>query len=344
MPASLLDPSLSFDPFATAYGAAQPVSYQDFSSSLFDPLEDFNTDFTSDSAGSPASPLSPVLSTSSYGLPISDDWMTWDKIEASPESDSYLKSELFDGSILATIPSRNYSLSPAINPMQLSIPQLNNMPFGSSEQTNNNNQSALFQSPQVMMVSTATAPMTKLNSEAAPQEPSAQTTTKRASPRNLKRKSSSSGSDEDEESSSPPPPSRRRSTGTNQQHKATKESSQQTAPKKTAHNMIEKRYRTNLNDKIAQLRDSIPTLRVVAQRLENQQGFEEDGGEAADENDAGPTPKLNKATILSKATEYISQLERRNSCLETENNALRGRMEGLEMLLMSRGGSTGVWN
>jgi hypothetical protein len=27
-------------------------------------------------------------------------------------------------------------------------------------------------------------------------------------------------------------------------------------PKKTAHNMIEKRYRTNLNDKIAALRDS----------------------------------------------------------------------------------------
>ncbi|KAK3695638.1 helix-loop-helix DNA-binding domain-containing protein [Podospora appendiculata] len=336
MPASLLDPSLSFDSFATAFGAAQSTqSYQDFSSSLFDPLEDFNTDFTSDSAGSPPSPLSPVLSTSSYGLPISDDWMTWDKIETSPDTDSYLKSELFDGSILATIPPRNFSLSPAINPMELAIPQLSSMPF-SSEKTNN--QSALFQSPQVMMVTTG-APMTKLNSsnpEAAPQDTAP--ATKRASPRNLKRKSSSSGSDEDEESSSPPPPSHRRSTT---QQKG-KESTQQTAPKKTAHNMIEKRYRTNLNDKIAQLRDSIPTLRVVAQRLENQ-GFEEDG-EAVDENDAGPTPKLNKATILSKATEYISQLERRNSCLETENNALRGRMEGLEMLLMSRGGSTGVWN
>jgi hypothetical protein len=33
--------------------------------------------------------------------------------------------------------------------------------------------------------------------------------------------------------------------------------------KKTAHNMIEKRYRTNLNDKIAALRDSVPSLRAV---------------------------------------------------------------------------------
>lgn len=34
-------------------------------------------------------------------------------------------------------------------------------------------------------------------------------------------------------------------------------------PKKTAHNMIEKRYRTNLNDKIAALRDAVPSLRVA---------------------------------------------------------------------------------
>jgi Helix-loop-helix DNA-binding domain len=33
--------------------------------------------------------------------------------------------------------------------------------------------------------------------------------------------------------------------------------------KKTAHNTIEKRYRTNLNDKIATLRDSVPSLRAT---------------------------------------------------------------------------------
>jgi len=33
-------------------------------------------------------------------------------------------------------------------------------------------------------------------------------------------------------------------------------------PQKTAHHMVEKRYRTNLNQKIAALRDSVPSLRV----------------------------------------------------------------------------------
>lgn len=31
-------------------------------------------------------------------------------------------------------------------------------------------------------------------------------------------------------------------------------------PKKTTHNVIEKRYRTNLNDKFAELRDKVPSL------------------------------------------------------------------------------------
>jgi hypothetical protein len=37
--------------------------------------------------------------------------------------------------------------------------------------------------------------------------------------------------------------------------------------KKTAHNMIEKRYRTNLNDKIAALRQSVPSLRATEKSL-----------------------------------------------------------------------------
>ena len=51
--------------------------------------------------------------------------------------------------------------------------------------------------------------------------------------------------------------------------------------------------------------------------------------------------KLNKATILSKATEYIAHLERKNRSLAKENSALRNRVEGFEMLVMSsRGGHT----
>jgi len=58
--------------------------------------------------------------------------------------------------------------------------------------------------------------------------------------------------------------------------------------KKTAHNMIEKRYRTNLNDKIAALRDSVPSLRVVSKKGTK--------GEDGEEDLQGLTPahKLNK--------------------------------------------------
>lgn len=65
------------------------------------------------------------------------------------------------------------------------------------------------------------------------------------------------------------------------------------------------------------------------------------------EDDLGgltPAHKLNKATILSKATEYIAHLERKNRALAKENTSLRNRVEGFEMLVMSRTGQRSVWN
>ena len=63
--------------------------------------------------------------------------------------------------------------------------------------------------------------------------------------------------------------------------------------KKTAHNMIEKRYRTNLNDKIATLRDSVPSLRVMTKKNSR--------GEEVREDLQGLTPahKLNKVRFQS---------------------------------------------
>jgi hypothetical protein len=46
--------------------------------------------------------------------------------------------------------------------------------------------------------------------------------------------------------------------------------------KKTAHNMIEKRYRTNLNDKIAALRDVVPSLRVTNKNSKGEEVLQED--------------------------------------------------------------------
>lgn len=101
-------------------------------------------------------------------------------------------------------------------------------------------------------------------------------------------------------------------------------------PKKTAHNMIEKRYRTNLNDKIAALRDSVPSLRVMSRP----NGTEEDD-DPEDLEGLTPAHKLNKATVLSKATEYIRHLEKRNKRLMDEVATLKGRVESYEKMAIS---------
>ncbi|TVY91933.1 Sterol regulatory element-binding protein [Lachnellula willkommii] len=120
--------------------------------------------------------------------------------------------------------------------------------------------------------------------------------------------------DEDEDDDSPPADSGRRHPPI----------------KKTAHNMIEKRYRTNLNDKITALRDSVPSLRVMSKRNSR--------GEEVEEDLQGLTPahKLNKATVLSKATEYIAHLEKRNRYLTKENSSLKARVDAFEILVMAR--------
>lgn len=94
-------------------------------------------------------------------------------------------------------------------------------------------------------------------------------------------------------------------------------------PKKRAHNVIEKRYRANLNEKIAELRDSVPSLRATKKAG----GDSNDDGE---EDGTSSTNKLNKASILSKATEYIKHLEIRNKRLDDENTALKNRLRQVD--------------
>lgn len=120
-----------------------------------------------------------------------------------------------------------------------------------------------------------------------------------------KRKSSAEADEEDEEGSDKHPP-----------------------VKKTAHNMIEKRYRTNLNDKISALRDSVPSLRVMSKGSGNHSGEEDLQG-------LTPAHKLNKATVLSKATEYIKHLEKRNARLSEDNAAMKARLSAFEKLFMA---------
>lgn len=221
----------------------------------------------------------------------------------------------------------------------------------------------LFQSPQMNLAmpqrqqssAPALAPNTGLPT---PPEPTQASQQRRYPARaNLKRKSSSdddaSSPSSPRSSCSPPPPQRRHTApSTKEESPSTTVSKPALGPKKTAHNMIEKRYRTNLNDKIAALRDSVPALRVMVHRLEHADDEVNNSTNIMDEikaeagldieDDLGgvtPAHKLNKATILSKATEYIAHLERKNRSLAKENSSLRNRVEGFEMLVMSsRGG------
>ncbi|SMR44298.1 unnamed protein product [Zymoseptoria tritici ST99CH_3D1] len=98
--------------------------------------------------------------------------------------------------------------------------------------------------------------------------------------------------------------------------------------KKTSHNVIEKRYRNNLNDKIVELRNSVPSLRAV-KRAKNGGNKEELGG-------LTPAHKLNKATVMAKATEYIRHLEARNKAMSDEMAALKAQLSRVEAAMGSR--------
>jgi len=51
---------------------------------------------------------------------------------------------------------------------------------------------------------------------------------------------------------------------------------------------------------------------------------------------------IRKATILSKATEYIAHLEKRNAYLSKECQSLKDRVDAFEILFMSQSGSGGT--
>lgn len=107
------------------------------------------------------------------------------------------------------------------------------------------------------------------------------------------------------------------------------------AAKKRPHNIIEKRYRANLNEKIAELRDSVPSLRST-KKAKTKDGS---GAESEDDDLDGLTPsnKLNKASILTKAVEYIRHLEFRTKRLEDENTSLKQRLETLDKVIAQGG-------
>jgi len=121
---------------------------------------------------------------------------------------------------------------------------------------------------------------------------------------------------------------------TKQTRKSQSEKSQAKSPihkTQKAHNLIEKRYRNNLNEKINALRDCIPTLRSVKKESDQDEDMEDD--------DAGDSkPKCNKGVILGKAISYIAELEKQVEKLTKENTRLQFVIEGsLDSYLYANG-------
>lgn len=97
-------------------------------------------------------------------------------------------------------------------------------------------------------------------------------------------------------------------------------------PAKRGHNVVEKRYRTNLNDKLERLRDRIPSLCANGPVGAAAGGGEE--GRKCNQN------RPNKANILEKAVEYIQQLENGLKQTSDENARLRVRLRALEKIVL----------
>ena len=79
-----------------------------------------------------------------------------------------------------------------------------------------------------------------------------------------------------------------------------------------SHRLVEKRYRSNLNEKFAEIRQRLPSL-------------QDSYSSTAKDQDSVIAPKHNKATVLAKAIEYIDLLEKQNASLEDANKCLRSR-------------------
>ncbi|KAI8065300.1 helix-loop-helix DNA-binding domain-containing protein [Gongronella butleri] len=121
--------------------------------------------------------------------------------------------------------------------------------------------------------------------------------------------------------------------------------------KKVAHNAIERRYRNNINDRIKELQRAVPALNRAAllmdqqdeqpsnkKRTKKQQEqddamddeFDDDNAVEMPEEDGVTLPKkLNKASILQKATEYIHHLKSTQHHLEQENALLQCMLKTL---------------
>ncbi|CAO3586247.1 unnamed protein product [Absidia cylindrospora] len=104
--------------------------------------------------------------------------------------------------------------------------------------------------------------------------------------------------------------------------------------KKVAHNAIERRYRNNINDRIRELQQVVPALcrdddQDNNSKNSNHSAEDDDMDELEEEDGVPVAKKLNKATILQKATEYIHHLKYSQQLLNQENEMLQHMVQAL---------------
>jgi hypothetical protein len=104
--------------------------------------------------------------------------------------------------------------------------------------------------------------------------------------------------------------------------------------KKRGHNAIEKRYRTNLNEKINCLRLGVPSLCKTSSK-ESKSGDKEEESDGEGGDSRTEQQKFGKAAILARALEYIKHLENTTHRLGGEVGALKTRVAAFEKLAMS---------
>lgn len=105
--------------------------------------------------------------------------------------------------------------------------------------------------------------------------------------------------------------------------------------RKNGHNAIEKRYRTNLNDKIKCLRLGIPALnRPSGLDSNSNEEYEDSNREGV--NLKTTQQRYGKADILTRALEYIKHLETNTQRLGGEVDVLITRVGAFEKLAMGR--------
>ncbi|KAG4414296.1 hypothetical protein IFR04_012542, partial [Cadophora malorum] len=97
--------------------------------------------------------------------------------------------------------------------------------------------------------------------------------------------------------------------------------------RKRGHNAIEKKYRTNLNEKIESLREGVPSWGVNTNTSKEDSDVED--GKAAGQQ------KYGKAVVLTRALDYIQHLEGTTQRLSGEVDILKSRIGAFEKLAMS---------